>query len=401
MNLRKSVESILRAQMIIALKIFIRKCIDLQRFIRFYILDSVLLLKHAQINPETMGVIQTGGIGDYILFRNFLSVIKTSSRYNNYQITLCTNETCKALAAAYDAENVTNFIWINPSKLKSRLLYRWRTLSSFRKRRFEIVIYPTYSRDVLIGDSLVRIADAKETIACRGDDVHSPFWQQQLFDRYYTKLVNISSSTVFEFYKNKEFVEYTIGEILKSPKLFLPSQLATTKSERYAVLCSGALLRKKKWPIEQFLQIAEYLFKRYSMHSVLLGDRHDIPTSDVQQEILRRKYIVNKIAHTTLLETARIVENAVIVVTNDTSISHIGIAFHKPVVIVSNGEHYGRFSECPKEIHPAVFYAYPPEIADSRRSFAELVAQYKYGSRLNIRTITADTVQRLIDRALI
>lgn len=384
--------------------IFIKKHLltlrDLQRFIRFYVVDGMLRLQQRPLIPKTLLIIHLGGIGDYILFRNFLAAIKSSKRYSGYRITLCVNEACKTFATVYDVDVVTDFIWVNSKQLKSHLFYRWKTFSNLRKRGFETVIYPTYSRDVLTGDSIVRIAGAHEAIACNGDNVHSPFWQQHILNKFYTSFINLSFSSVFEFYKNREFVEKLIGEKTQIQKLSLPVQGGTKESERYAVLCPGALLQKKQWPLERFLQIAEYLFQQHRIKSVLVGDRNDIPSVTLRREIAQRSYIVNKIAQTSLFETTHIVQDAAIVVTNDTSISHIGVAFGKPVVIVSNGEHYGRFSEYPKEIHPAVFYAYPPEIANSNRSFEELVAKFKYGSRLNIKTISVDTVKRLVDKAL-
>jgi ADP-heptose:LPS heptosyltransferase len=373
---------------------------DLQRFLRFYVVDGILRLQQRPSIPQTLLIIHLGGIGDYILFRNFLAAIKSSKRYSDYRITLCVNEACKTVATVHDAAVVTDFIWVNSKKMKSRLSYRWKTLSDIRHRGFETVIYPTYSRDVLTGDAIVRIAGAREAITCNGDNVHSSFWQQHLLNKSYTTLINISSSSVFEFYKNREFVEKLINEKTQIQKLSLPIYDSTEKSEHYAVLCPGALLRKKQWPLERFLQIAEYLFQQHRIKSVLVGDRNDIPSVTLRQEIAQRSYIVNKIAQTSLLETTHIVQDAAIVVTNDTSISHIGVAFGKPVVIVSNGEHYGRFSEYPKEIHPAVFYAYPSEIANSNLSFRELVAKFKYGSRLNIETISVDTVKHLVDKAL-
>jgi ADP-heptose:LPS heptosyltransferase len=101
-----------------------------------------------------------------------------------------------------------------------------------------------------------------------------------------------------------------------------------------------------------------------------------------------------------LCQTIALIQGSLLVVSNDTSIAHIGAAADIPVVVISNGNHFGRFTEYPKELHPAVFYAYPPEIAGSRFSFEELVEKFKDGSSLNIQTIAVDTVKNLVDKAL-
>jgi ADP-heptose:LPS heptosyltransferase len=164
-------------------------------------------------------------------------------------------------------------------------------------------------------------------------------------------------------------------------------------------VCPGALLPKKRWPLEGFIDVMDYVFKQYGMTCTLVGDANDALSLPMQHAIQQRQYIHNMIARSNLFETAEMIKTASLVITNDTSISHMGVAANKPVIIISNGEHYGRFSEYPKEIHDRVFYAYPAYITGSQKSFHELVEEFHNGSQLNIKTISSETVKRLVDKA--
>ncbi len=65
-----------------------------------------LLLKncepHHKIPPSnSLLIVRLDAIGDYILFRNFLKVIRNSEKFNNYTITLCGNTLWKDIFYEY------------------------------------------------------------------------------------------------------------------------------------------------------------------------------------------------------------------------------------------------------------------------------------------------------------
>ena len=376
------------------------RLIQIQRIIRFFSFDSFLHLRKAHTVPKSILVVQIEGIGDYILVRNFLEVLKTAERYRGYSITLCGNESYKDLAMTFDSQTVSDFIWVNHNSFKRHLFYRFALLAKIRRKGFEVVLNPVYSRDSILEDSIVRAAGARESVGCKGDFIHAKHWERKIFNKYYTELIDISQSAVFEFSKIKEYFEKLLDKNISVRKPSLPSLLRQANDMKYAVVCPGALLSKRRWHIENFLHLIDYLHSKYGLTSFLVGDIHDLPAQKEQQSIAERSYVTNMIGKSDLCQTIALIQGSLLVVSNDTSIAHIGAAADIPVVVISNGNHFGRFTEYPKELHPAVFYAYPPEIAGSRFSFEELVEKFKDGSSLNIQTIAVDTVKNLVDKAL-
>jgi ADP-heptose:LPS heptosyltransferase len=116
--------------------------------------------------PKSILVVQIEGIGDYILVRNFLEVLKTAERYRGYSITLCGNESYKDLAMTFDSQTVSDFIWVNHNSFKRHLFYRFALLAKIRRKGFEVVLNPVYSRDSILEDSIVRAAGAGESVGC-------------------------------------------------------------------------------------------------------------------------------------------------------------------------------------------------------------------------------------------
>ncbi len=144
----------------------------------------------------------------------------------------------------------------------------------------------------------------------------------------------------------------------------------------------------------------DFLYTAHGMSSVIVGDRWDIPSKEDTYILSQRPYITNHINKLTLAETVETIQLCRLVVSNDTSVSHIGVAAKKPVIVISNGEHYGRFTEYPKNIYDKIYYAYPPAITASHLNFEELVELYQYGSRLDIKTISVQAVIDIIEKSL-
>ncbi len=389
-----------RSPSAIVIKRFWNQLLELEKIVLYLILDLIVISQRRPVTPRTLLLVRLDGIGDYVLFRNFIEVLKNSDRFRDYEITLCGNETYKDFAETYDHQVVTDFIWINRKSFGRNFAYRCRKLKEINRKGFEVVINPVYSRESLNGDSVVRAAGSKERIGCAGDLVHARRWERKVFDRYYTQLIRIGPAIVFEFYKTKEFFETILSTKITLHAPSLPYRNAQKKATQYAIICPGALYVEKRWPLEKFIQVIDYLHTKFGLVSTLVGDIYDLPSDHTIHLLAERPYVTNFIGTVSLTQTTAIIQDAALVISNDTSVAHIGVAANRPVIVLSNGQRYGRFTEYPKEIYQYIYYAYPPEIATTILSFDELVKKFQYGSRLDIKAIEVETVFRLIDKAL-
>ena len=70
-------------------------------------------LRPRTFTPHTLLIIKPDAAGDYILMRNFLHSIRTSKRFEGYQITFLGNAVYRNLAMHFDEAEIDEFIWIN------------------------------------------------------------------------------------------------------------------------------------------------------------------------------------------------------------------------------------------------------------------------------------------------
>lgn len=81
-----------------------------------------------EIKPKSLLLIRLDAIGDYVLFRNFIEVLKKSEKYKDYSITLLGNIAWKNLQEELDGEFIDNFIWLDRDRFNKDFLYRYQKL---------------------------------------------------------------------------------------------------------------------------------------------------------------------------------------------------------------------------------------------------------------------------------
>ena len=67
-------------------------------------------------------------IGDYVLFRNYIELIKKSNKYKDYSITLLGNSVWKDFSENLDNKYIDKFISLNREKFEKNFIYRYKKL---------------------------------------------------------------------------------------------------------------------------------------------------------------------------------------------------------------------------------------------------------------------------------
>lgn len=384
------------------MKIFI-KILNLFNYLLFLFVQFFLKFIRVEIKEKTLLIIRIDAIGDYILFRNYLGELKKSKKFKDYKITLCGNMLWKNLSENLDRIYVDDFIWLNRKKFYWNIFYKYNFLRKVRKAGFEVVVDTTYSREILYGDAIVRSSGAKEKIGSVGSSEKHTEWKRNfLTNKFYTKLISTTDKNIFEFYRNKEFFENLTDEKIKITKPEIDinkKEINNFVSEKYAILFPGAGHKKRMWSIENFIEIAKYIYKKFNLQIVIAGSKSD---SKIAMKLMFGANCGGTLCltgGTTLLELVKLISEAKILITNETGAAHIAAAVNCPFVCVSNGNHYGRFNPYPEEIYSNCVYVYPEEIRNESNKNL-LLEKFRYGSDLDINTISSKLVIQAIENLL-
>ncbi len=110
----------------------------------------------------------------------------------------------------------------------------------------------------------------------------------------------------------------------------------------YLVLAPGAGFKTKRWPIEYFREVVQYILENRKEKIILLGSAEE--RKDFEPLLLSKK-VVNLAGQVSLLEAAVVLSDARLVVSNDSGLMHMATAVNSPLVAIfgSTVEEFGFF----------------------------------------------------------
>lgn len=323
-------------------------CFLWKNFIKQYFLKNkqtfynYIFFKNKILTKTSKSIIinKTDAIGDYLLFRPFLNIIRSS--YPNYKIILIGNIQWKQLSESLDCKNVDEFIWIDKKKIdfNDLNLYTIDFLLNIIFYRCEKAIYPVYSRDYTFGDLIMSFIYSKDKISYIGDDVNqiSNFKN----DKIYTKLIKVNEGHDFE--KHKVFFEKLINRKINQNEI--DYKLSNkSKKNNIITICPGSSQNHKMWPNSNWILTIDFLLMKYTNYSINILGGTEISEFGkfIDEKYNQNQKINNLINQTTLLDVIDIISQSSLLITVDSMSVHVGYQTNTPTICIYKGNHYGRF----------------------------------------------------------
>ncbi|WP_378411068.1 glycosyltransferase family 9 protein [Rhodocytophaga aerolata] len=383
-----------------------RNILDLRADIIKHILFVSIHLTSNQRKIEkgkNLLIVRLDGIGDYILFRNFIEEIRKN--FPQYHITLLCRGMYKDLAQALDSQYIDEFIWFDRMFFFGNFRCLYATIKQIRKKHYELVFSPRYTRRKHdVGDFFVKMSSATEKIGISGISIDYAQKFAKHHYKYYTRIVEVEEKPLFEFYRNKEFFEKAFHKPLSisNPHIDVSSVSYSERlPDNFVILFPGASAAFRQWPTDKFATLATYIQTRYDLWILIAGSKADYFLAEkIIHHLKKVDTVINLCGKTTLIEFAYVLSKAKLLISNETSAPHIAAAVHTPTICISNGNHLGRFNPYPAQIFKEHITIYPPQIARSKATFDDLVSQYHDGSSLDINSISPADIIPSIDLLL-
>lgn len=370
---------------------YFKKILKSIMFVIITVIDYFIFKKNDNCPDKTNNIllVKIDGIGDYVLFRNFIEIIKNSDKFRGCSITLCANEICKDLAVHFDNDFIDDFIWIDPLKFALNLKYRRSVANDISSKTFDFAIQPTLARQSLIGDSIVKFSNATNKIGNIGDLNNMSSFEKYFTDKYFDELIDTGKETEFEFQKNiKFFSKLTDSTIeLSKPNINIKAE---NIYDEYILFTPGAGAKYREWSADNYHSLA---LKLYMKHKIIItGSIKDISLGN--QIINDVPDAVNLTGKSSLIDLLSLIKNCKLLISGDTGAVHIAAALGKKFICISNGNSYKKFAPYPKEIFSDCRYIFPPLIERMLEQGREdeVIIKYKYFSNLNINEISVERV---------
>jgi ADP-heptose:LPS heptosyltransferase len=356
-----------------------------------------------EIQPKSILIVRLDAIGDYVLFRNFMEVLKKTGPYQSYKITLLGNAVWRSLSEELDGEYVDEFIWLDRDRFVRDFSYRKGKIKEINAVGYEIVLSPVYSRGFIYSDTIVKLVHGKEKVGSAGDLSNMLKWQKRKGDSYYTRRIPAHGRIMFEFDRNKEFFENFLQvklEIRKPAIAFRNREYPFELPRNYAILFIGASNVPRKWSISGFAKIAEHLKSAYGYEIVVCGGPRDRKEAEDFARHFDKDFL-DLVGKTSLVELLGVIHGGSLMIANETSAAHLAVALGmKTVFVIYNGDYYGRFTPYPRDMAPNYHVIYHPAIERDLENYRKVSNGYGYRNDLDMKAISFEMVQDAIDKVL-
>lgn len=366
-----------------------------------YPLLSEVLPNPSCVESYDLIIVKLDGIGDAILCLNYIIETLEDERYRKSKV-LYIGEISSSLLVQYALDNFNiNYYWISRKKYFKSLIYHLKVIRRLKNLKSQCCIHPTYSRDYYFSESVIRNINTNKMIGFEGDFTNINKKNKLLSNKYYHILYHSPNEVIFEFARNKIFFENFLGKELNLEFPCFNQNSISKKINEEVIIYIGASHHSRKWPIEKYIQIARWIKKNTNYKILLCGGVSEVKDANFFKRHSKIDYIdlVNKLSYYDFME---VVKNASLVISNETNAPHLAMAISQAqVLVISNGNHYGRFNPYPQGDSRRYYIKYPPVLEDGIASHDNLlINQCRLQSKLNIDAITVESVIALLQRAI-
>lgn len=345
-------------------------------------------------------VIKTDEIGDFMLFRSLFKYIKQSEKYSNYRVVLVGNDAWRTIFEEYDMNTVDEIIWVAKKRFKRDLKYRFSILKQARMFGATEVINCIFSRGMSLDDGFAFVATGNNKYAMKGNNANRGDIGINFDMWIYKKVIDAGDEKLFESIRNRNFLQELLAMKLPAKTSLTLTNKYKQPAKDYLIVFIGAGNKpERKWPIEYFIECAEYIAAKYHLMPVVCGS----PPDEADGQVFIEKFkgeAINLVSKTTLPEFIELTGKAKMLLSVDTGPVHMAAAAGCPVVALYSGVFYGRYAPYPADVAQPYYSIYPDFIDELVKENNPILYGEFTLKNESIRSIPVSKVLPYIDKTL-
>lgn len=346
-------------------------------------------------------LIKMDHIGDYIVMRNLLREIKNSKKYFDYKLTFVLNDRLKDFVEFLDEDVVDEFIYVDMAKYIQSNWYTKRIDQRIKQNNYDTLLNAMFFRAHAI-EHLVSSIKSEEKIILKemAYDKSSVF--ESNYDENYSKVIDLTTKKDFEFDKFKFAFENILDKQINILKPYIKVkkswQLDLDFNFEYIVIFIGSDSEYRKWSIYKYVDVINFIIANTSLHVILCAGNSEEDDAVQIQNLVQNDRLHNLVAQTTLIDMLAIISGSKLVISNETGIAHMSMALETYTVVISNANHFGKFTPYPKNYTDKYFSIYPFKVDENNFKYYKNI--YYNGSKLDINSIELEDVIDVVKKVL-
>jgi heptosyltransferase-2 len=245
-------------------------------------------------------------------------------------------------------DEVLTFDW-KVSRYLGPLQRHWRALRlAYRHlwhRRFDLVIVPRWDADYYHASFVAYFSGAPSRVGYSDNVIDHKRRLNGGLDKLFTHVLD-NKVLKHEVQHNLEVIRSLGGkveedrlEIWLSPD---DAHAAVRLLELHGFQPTNLLIAvgvgkrdpKRRWPIERFVELGDWLIRRYEAYILLVGEKAEKPLYDVLQHSLGKR-VINTVGQTTLRQACALLKHCHLYIGNDYGPKHMAAAVGVPVIEIN------------------------------------------------------------------
>lgn len=317
---------------------------------------AYVLSKKSSFNDKVILLVRLDAIGDYIIGHEIIREIKNNNP-DSAILLLCDSRIGNLPEIDFQKDKI---IQINSTRFINEFRYSFNAIKRLLRYSYLTIINPCYSRTKL-SDNIVSILPSKNKIGWNGDATNISINKLKRNNRKYTFLLDGEPvRNQHEIVKNNYFVKKLTGhEPTHRVPVISDVQSELHLSESYFVFALGASYDPRAWSVANFAKLSESVPEKYKIVLLGYGMVDERLAEDFINMINRPDQVINLVGKTTVIDSVSIIENAKLIIGNDSAVVHIAVATKTPSICIAPGAHLSRFAKYPAmegtEIHSTVY----------------------------------------------
>lgn len=324
--------------------------------ILFYFYDSVVLKlvkkpKKVQTGKKELLIVFTLPLGDCVIFLGGIESLRKIYPSEKYRISI-------ACQKGYEELFAPHFDCVIPleyTKASVDPVYRASMWKVLRGKYYDVVLDPIGCEECSPNVFTVNAVCATQKIGVFSDSdkkVQCPEWMRRgIYNQILqNKCKNLHKVKYYAWFWSELGDKECEPQLAKLPKLEFRRKLP----DRYFVVFPSASLQMKQWPVERFAEVTKRIYKKMGYPLVVCGTGRDALVIEEFLKQIPDVPVYNFLGSTTVSEFIEILGRAELLLTNDTSAYHIGVAKRRKVCIVTGRSAYDTYInyqdiECDKQ----------------------------------------------------
>jgi ADP-heptose:LPS heptosyltransferase len=296
-------------------------------------------------------IVKCDDIGDFILWQHTIEHFKKKA---SHPISFVGNKVLKEYYET-DFPFADKVIWIDKSKWKD-VAYRTLIYHEVASLNAETAISTCFTRNLFLDDMLVLSSQAFQKIAwSMKHHIYHATWLQQ--DIFLTQVMASNNLYLLEYFRNLELVE-------KIYDCSIPKEIKVVKKvakKNHLVIVPVASVPSKSWNVKNSISTIQQVSIHFEK-IILVGGPDSVSTCAEIEKTLQNSKVINRSNKTSLSELFDLIAESKLVISPDTAAMHMAILSNTPLIAITNGTMWQRFTN----YEPFIFSFYklitPPHV---------------------------------------